>query len=91
VLKIDPRPFTLRELAHMLEGHDADAYADRALLSGIFNRLGNGADPIKINPPPWVVELQRQRELARSAEAKAADIDAARAAFKEYVGKRGGN
>lgn len=79
---MNPERFTLRELIHMQEGHEADAYWVNATLAGIFNRLGNGQNQMKCPPPRWLT-------LERVGNAKE-EIALARDAFCSFVSQRQG-
>ena len=83
-MKVDPTRLTLRWLTYMHEGHEADAFNLRALLAGVFNRLGDGkGSPLKIEPPAWIT----RRSVATSRE----EISLARDAFKAYVARQRGD
>lgn len=83
MIGVDPRPLTLRELAWMLEGRQADAYQGHAILAGIFNRLGSGrGSPLTIEPPAWL------RQGKQSARAAREELAMAREVFKAGIGKR---
>lgn len=62
----------------MYEGHEADTYTHRALLTGIFNRLGDGkGSPLTCDLPAWIT----RRKIASARE----EVVLAREAFLQYV------
>lgn len=86
MIGVDPGPLTLRQLMHMLDGHEADQYSIAALLATVANRLaGNGASAIRLPVP----KLCRPRppKPADKAQIKR-DLQEARKLFEQHCQQR---